>query len=98
MTQYEEFREALILYSTLNIALEKLTQTQMHKYIKQGTRNKINNLEKDLEVTIKKQVEKFYLVDEDIFQAIQVSTEHYSSLTVEDIINKYYPNPIEDGK
>lgn len=86
--QLDYFRNALKLYASLQISLELCTDIKNSPFVKNSLKNKISNLEKQLEIDIRPYVNKLYEKDEQAFQVIQTSIEIIRDDALEDIVNR----------
>jgi hypothetical protein len=77
--QWEDFVKLLAL---LNIIAEKVESLKYAPIVKQGLKNKLNGLAKEMDRSIMVYIEKLYETDEMLFQQMQQNIEAFLELEI----------------
>lgn len=77
--QWEDFVKLLAL---LNIIAEKVESLKYAPIVKQGLKNKLNGLAKEMDRSIMVYIDKLYETDEMLFQQMQQNIEAFLELEI----------------
>ncbi len=82
---HDKFKEAVKLLALYQVTVEQMDMFSNTKLFKHSIKNKMNSLEKEIEILVRKPVMQLDNTDFDIFQEIQLKVDTILDLTIDEL-------------